>query len=274
MNIDNIPLPPSEGDNNEEPELNTDFKGTHRRYFMELAYKGTEYHGWQIQPGCISIQQKLNENLSVLMKEPIYVVGCGRTDAGVHASQYFLHFDAANEVPHYLVFRLNRMLGYDFAIKRVWMVDDRAHARFDARERTYEYHMHLKEDPFRTGLSCFLYPAPNVALMNEAAQLLLQYKDFKPLHKLGGDNKTTLCNIFRVAMDYNEENGRLVFTITANRFLRNMVRMTTGALIMIGQRKMTIEEFKHIMDTRGTFKFMMPVPACGLYLTTVKYPYI
>jgi tRNA pseudouridine38-40 synthase len=250
------------------------FAGTHRRYFMEMAYNGANYHGWQVQPNGITIQARMNDALSKMLREPIYCIGCGRTDAGVHARQFFLHFDAANPIPADLVFKLNRYLSPDFAIRRIMKMHENAHARFDATQRTYEYHMHFKEDPFLNGLSCFLFPTPDVAKMNQAAQLLLAYKDFKSLHKTGGGSKTTLCNIYGVGFDRNEEKGTLVFTITANRFLRNMVRMTMGALIMIGRGRITIDDFKEVMDSCGEFKYMMPVPACGLYLTSVKYPYL
>lgn len=259
---------------NQPTELQPDFAGTHLRYFMELAYKGTDYHGWQIQPNGISIQERLNEALSKLLHEPIYCIGCGRTDAGVHARQFFAHFDAANPIADNTVFRLNRFLGADFAIRRIIKVHENAHARFDATERTYEYHMHFGEDPFRQGLSYLLFELPNVALMNEAAKILLQYQDFKSLCKTGGGSKTTLCTLYKAHFDWDEATGTLVFTISANRFLRNMVRMTTAMLLMIGKGKMTIDEMKQVIETQGVFDRLTAVPACGLYLTSVKYPYI
>ncbi|MDX2001606.1 MAG: tRNA pseudouridine(38-40) synthase TruA [Chitinophagales bacterium] len=249
------------------------FEPKFKRYFIEMAYNGANYHGWQIQPNGISIQQRMNEALTKLLGEDVYCIGCGRTDTGVHARQFFLHFDTSKPITDNLVFRLNRFLGFDIAVKRVIKVAENAHARFDAVERTYQYHMHFKENPFIVGLSAYVYPKPEVLKMKEAAALLLNYTDFKALCKVH-DSKTNLCNIYHTSIEEDDEGSSLVFTITANRFLRNMVRMTTGCLIMIGQGKMDIGYFKSVMDQAGSFQYVMPVPACGLYLSSVKYPYL
>ncbi len=246
-----------------------------QRYFLEIAYRGTNFSGWQVQPNAPSIQAKLNQALQWLFKDPgVYCVGCGRTDAGVHASQFFLHFDAAPELPPNFFFKLNRMLDYDIAIKRVIPLHYNAHSRFDATRRTYQYHIHYRENPFLEGLSYFYFSQWDLDKMNETVQLLMQYKDFSPLSKHNPDNKTTLCNIFHARWTNNEAEGRLMFEISANRFLWNMVRMITGLSLMVGRERMNLAEVKNVMDSAGRFNYILPVPPQGLYLTKVEYPYL
>lgn len=244
------------------------------RYFLEIVYKGTPYHGWQVQPNASSVQQRMNEALSRLCRQEVYCVGCGRTDTGVHARQYFLHFDLEGEAPENLVFRLNRYLEDDIAVRRIIEVDAEAHARYDATARTYHYHIHRQEDPFLQELSYFFYSELDVERMQRAAGLLLNYTDFKPLSKFNPDNKTTLCQITEARWQVDESTGSLLFVITGNRFLWNMVRMTVGALLMIGQGKLSIEEFERHMQQGQSFKYLQPVPAHGLYLQYINYPYI
>jgi tRNA pseudouridine38-40 synthase len=246
-----------------------------QRYFLEIAYRGTNYSGWQVQPNAPTIQAEVNLALQRLFKDPeVYCVGCGRTDAGVHASQYFLHFDASPEVPENFFFKINRMLGDDIAIKRVLPLHYNAHSRFDARRRTYHYHIHYKENPFLKGLSYFYFSEWDLDKMNEVVTLLLQYKDFSPLSKHNPDNKTTLCDISHALWVHDEVEGRLRFEISANRFLWNMVRMITGLSLMVGRGRMNLDEVKNVMDEVGQFHYIMPVPPQGLYLTKVEYPYL
>ena len=214
-----------------------------------------------------------NEALSKLLREPVYCIGCGRTDAGVHAKQFYLHFDTSQEITDNFVFKLNRFLGFDFAIFQLIKVHENAHSRFDAFSRTYEYHMHFNENPFNTRLSGFVYPKPDLQKMVDAAPIVMDYSDFKPLCKTH-ESKTNICHIYRSDIRVAEDGYSLIYTISANRFLRNMVRMTTGCLIMIGQGKMEPDYFREVMGEVGVFKYIMPVPACGLYLTSVKYPYL
>ena len=244
------------------------------RYFLEIAYNGTPYHGWQVQPNVLSVQQRMNEALSLQCGQEVYCIGCGRTDTGVHARQYFLHFDLESERPPNLVFRLNRYLEGDIAVKRLLPVAPKAHARYDATARTYQYHIHQQEDPFLQKQSYFLYNKLDFELMRQAAGLLLNYIDFKPLSKHNPDNKTTLCNITEARWEIDETRQQLLFVITGNRFLWNMVRMTVGALLMIGRGKLSIAEFETTMQLGDSFKYLQPVPAHGLYLQQVKYPYI
>jgi tRNA pseudouridine38-40 synthase len=253
--------------------LTKPFIPRYKRYFIEMAYNGTNYRGWQVQPNGISIQEKMNEALTKLLREPVYCIGCGRTDAGVHARQFFLHFDTSQEIPQDFVFKLNRFLDFDFAIYRLIKVHENAHARFDATMRTYQYHMHFNEDPFKTRLSGYVYPKPDFEKMRDAAPMLLDYTDFKALCKTH-ESKTNLCDIYQSEFRFAEDGNSAIYTISANRFLRNMVRMITGCMIMIGRDKMDPAYFREVMDAKGTFKYVMPVPACGLYLTSVKYPYL
>lgn len=241
---------------------------------MEVAYNGTPYSGWQVQPNVPSVQAHINKALSLITREQIHVVGCGRTDAKVHAKKYFLHFDMKGEPEERLVFKLNRFLGDDIAVRRIMLMPDSAHSRYDATARTYNYHIHLKEDPFLQGLSYFHFKKVNIELMMQACGLLLEYKDFAPLSKFNADNKTTLCDIKDAFWEYDAENERLMFSITANRFLWNMVRLTVGAMLLIGEGKLSLEEFDSTMRNGGSFKYLKPAPPQGLYLVDVKYPYL
>lgn len=241
---------------------------------MEIAYNGTPYSGWQVQPNVPSVQEHINKALSLICREDIHVVGCGRTDAKVHAKKYFLHFDMLGEPQENLVFKLNRFLGDDIAVRRIMLMPDNAHTRYDATARTYNYHIHLKEDPFLQGLSYFHFKKVDIELMMQACGLLLEYKDFAPLSKFNADNKTTFCDIMDASWEYDSENERLMFQITANRFLWNMVRLTVGAMLLIGEGKLSLKEFDNTMRNGGSFKYLKPAPPQGLYLVDVKYPYL
>lgn len=241
---------------------------------MEIAYNGTPYSGWQVQPNAPTIQEHINKALTLITREEIYVVGCGRTDAKVHAKKYFLHFDMKGEPQENLLFKLNRYLGEDIAVRRIMPMHENAHSRYDATARTYNYHIHLREDPFLQGLSYFYFKPVDIELMQRACGLLLEYKDFAPLSKFNADNKTTFCDIMDAAWEYDEENQRLMFRITANRFLWNMVRLTVGAMLMIGEGKISLEEFDKTMREAGTFKYIRAAPPQGLYLVDIKYPYL
>lgn len=243
------------------------------RYFLEIAYNGGPYHGWQIQPNAVTVQQRLEESLSNLCGETIAVTGCGRTDTGVHARQYFLHFDAQKRLPKNLVFRLNRYLEEDIAVKALYPVTADAHARYDATARTYRYHIHFNKDPFLQKLSYFCHTQPDFELMQQTAGLLSHYTDFSPLSKRNPDNKHTLCDISYAGWTAPDPH-QWVFEITGNRFLWNMVRMCVGVCLMVGQGKLTIDEFKSTMDQLGKFKSLAAVPAHGLYLAKIEYPYI
>lgn len=243
------------------------------RYFIELAYNGTHYHGWQYQPNAISVQETLNKALSMLLKTEIDVVGAGRTDTGVHAKQMFAHFDCESliEIPVF-VHKLNAILPKNIAIITFHNVSDTAHARFDATKRTYEYHIHTKKDVFENDGS-WLYQLPlDINKMNEACKILSTYTDFECFSKVNTDVFTFNCKIYEA--HWQQNGSKIVFTIAADRFLRNMVRAIVGTMINIGQGKVSLESFKKIMDSKDRSKAGFSVPAHGLYLTQIEYDYI
>lgn len=246
------------------------------RYFLEIAYKGTAYCGWQVQPNGLSVQAVINQALSTILNEPIHCVGCGRTDAGVHASQFFLHFDANNTLPKLFDTRLNRFLPKHISVKRIIKdLPEKAHARFDATYRAYDYYIHFQKNPFKNELSWYYNRLPlNFEVMHEAANLLLQYEDFVMFCKTGGSNKTTLCKIFKTELVVDEDGNGLRFHIAANRFLRGMVRRIVGMMMEVGQEKISLEVFKSVMDRETEFPFNPSAPPQGLYLSEVRYDYI
>ncbi len=247
----------------------------YQRYFLQIAYNGKPYHGWQIQPNAVTVQERINLALSHLTGQKVYTLGCGRTDTGVHAREFYLHFDLEQPPHPDLVFRLNRYLERDIAVQRMIPVAHNAHARYDATQRTYHYHLHQTEDPFLQGLSYFHFQPLDFELMNRAAGLLLKYTDYSPLSKFNPDNKTTLCTITEAHWQQDDRQPhRWVFSITANRFLWNQVRLTVGILLQIGQKKLSLEAFEETLRSVGQFKILLPVPAEGLYLVKVKYPYL
>jgi tRNA pseudouridine38-40 synthase len=243
------------------------------RYFIELAYNGTNYHGWQSQPNAVSVQETLEKALTLLLKTPIEIVGAGRTDAGVHAKQMYAHFDYPEELDApFWVTKLNSYLPKSIVIYNIHPVSDDAHARFDATSRTYEYHLHTFKDAFINEGS-WLYCQPlQLDLMNEATALLLHHTDFECFSKAHTDVFTFNCTITKA---FWQQNGnQIVFTITADRFLRNMVRAIVGTFINIGLQKITIVDLQRILDSKDRSQAGFSVPAHGLYLTQITYPYL
>lgn len=260
-----------------------------QRYFIELNYDGTNYHGWQVQPNAVTVQQLLDEALSTVLRQPIETTGCGRTDSGVHATQFFAHFDLESMVNselsmddpakknHHSPFTIdsrgvNAILPKDIAIKRIIPVHHDAHARFDATQRSYEYHIHFAKDPFRVNRSWELRDKPDIALMNAAAGIIIGYTDFSCFSKSNTQTFTNNCKITRA--EWIENDDGLVFHIAADRFLRNMVRAIVGTLIEIGRKEIEPEVIRQIIESKNRGKAGTSVPACGLYLTEVKYPYL
>jgi len=243
------------------------------RYFIQFAYNGTHYHGWQIQPNASSVQETLNKAFSVLLNETISIMGAGRTDSGVHASEMFGHFDTEKtlDVP-VLRHKLNSYLPKDIVIFDIILVHDEAHCRFDATKRTYEYHINTVKNPFLQELSWYVTQKVDVDLMNEAAQLLLKHTDFECFSKVHTDVNTFDCTIFEAF--WKQEEGKLIFTISANRFLRNMVRAIVGTLINIGLKKITLTDFENIIASKNRENAGFSVPAHGLYLTKIEYDYL
>ncbi len=241
------------------------------KYFLQFSYNGKLYHGWQNQPNAITVQQVLEQTISTILREEISLMGAGRTDAGVHAIQMFAHFEmeAIINIPE-VVYKLNAMLPDDIAVQQIEQVEPDAHARFDAISRTYEYWVIPQKNPFYMDSAHYVKRQLNVQKMNEAAQLLLQYDDFECFSKSNTDVHTYLCDISAAA--WKEKGALLVFSITANRFLRNMVRAIVGTLLDVGSGKSTVDDVKAIINSKNRSQAGTSVPAKGLYLTKVIYP--
>ena len=245
------------------------------RYFIHFAYKGTPFHGWQKQNNAITVQSVLEEKLSVILREKIETLGCGRTDTGVHAKQYYAHFDYAKPFPKNFLNRLNKLLPLEIGVYKIFRVEDEAHARFDASRRTYKYFIHFQKDPFVEESSWQIgnYKA-DIELMNLAAKELLNFKDFSPFEKKGSDNLNSLCTLFEAKWDILPQNSGMVFTISANRFLRNMVRRIVACLIEIGMGRMNKQIMIEALETKTYFEVGLTAPAKGLHLWEINYPYI
>jgi tRNA pseudouridine38-40 synthase len=243
------------------------------RYFIELSYLGTAYHGWQRQNNATTVQECIEVGLSTILRCKTEVTGCGRTDAGVHAKQFFLHFDHEGlENPEKLAYALNGILPLDISIHGIREVAHEAHTRFDASARSYEYWIHQKKNPFVNGLSHYFRLDLDIAAMNEAADLLLSTKEFGAFCKAGSDNKTMLCDVSEAR--WEQKDGQLIFHITADRFLRNMVRALVGTLISVGQGVTSLSKFQEIIKSQNRSEAGLSAPAQGLYLVKIKYPYI
>lgn len=245
-----------------------------QRYFIELSYKGTRYHGWQVQPNALTVQEVLETTLSTFLRRKIEVTGAGRTDTGVHASFYVAHFEV-DELPFALsdlVEKLNRFLPDDIALHRILPVPGDLHARFSAIRRTYLYYISRKKDPFTLDTSYpYLLPL-DVDAMNRAAALLTSEDDFTSFSKLHSDVKTNICKVYEAF--WKEEGGMLVFTISADRFLRNMVRAIVGTLMEVGRHKISPDEFREIIARKDRSAAGTSAPPQGLFLAGIEYPVI
>ncbi|KAA6324233.1 tRNA pseudouridine synthase A [termite gut metagenome] len=244
-----------------------------RRYFIYLAYDGTNYHGWQIQPNGISIQECLMKALSTFLRQETEIVGAGRTDAGVHASLMTAHFDYEGDVLHtgILAEKLNCLLPPDISVYKVCEVKDDAHARFDAVARTYNYYVTTMKIPFNRQYRHRIYGELDFERMNEASRILFDYSDFTSFSKLHTEVKTKLCKITHA--EWTKENETTwVFTIRANRFLRNMVRAIVGTLYEVGRGKLSVEDFRKIIEQKDRCKAGSSAPGHALFLTNIEYP--
>lgn len=244
-----------------------------KRYFISLSYDGTAYCGWQIQPNGNSIQAELTKALSTILRTPIAIVGAGRTDAGVHAKLMVAHFDAPQKIEEISKFvgKLNSFLPADIAIDKLEEVTSKAHARFDALSRRYEYHIVTHKSPFHRHLAARVTTPLDFVKMNEAANLLLEYEDFTSFSKLHTDAKTNNCKISTARWELVGEEW--IFTIEANRFLRNMVRAIVGTLFEVGKGTLSVADFRTVIEAKDRCKAGLSVPACGLYLVDVTYPF-
>lgn len=251
---------------------------TKQRYFIGLSYDGTRYHGWQIQPNAVTVQEILNKALSTVLRQKIETTGCGRTDTGVHAKEFFAHFDAGElvsdgswfkENKENLLRSVNSILPHDIAIKKIFPVAANAHARFDAVSRSYEYHIHFDKDPFKNGYSWELRDRPDIDLMNDAAAIIMEHADFSCFSKSNTQVKTNICKISKA--EWIAKDGGLVFHISADRFLRNMVRAIVGTLLLVGKKEIEPGNVRKIIESKNRSRAGVSVPACGLFLTEVKY---
>ena len=241
------------------------------RYFIHLAYNGANYCGWQTQPDLPTVQFTLEQALGTLLRQPIAIVGCGRTDTGVHASDFYAHFTIEQPIDcTQLTFKLNSFLPEDIAIYDIFPVKDNAHARFDATARTYQYHVSDRRLPFCQGLYCRIYFQPDLDLMNQGAEILMQYDDFTSFAKLHTQVKTNICHLTHAL--WEREGDQLVFTIRSNRFLRNMVRSVTGTLLDVGRGKLTLDGLREIIERKDRCAAGVSMPPQGLFLTKVEYP--
>ena len=241
------------------------------RYFVWFSYDGTAYHGWQIQPNGNSVQAELQRALSTLLREEISVTGAGRTDAGVHARQMVAHFDFSEAIDlEQLAYKLNRILPCDIAVDRVELVDDDMHARFSATSRTYHYYIHTKKDPFSRPYSTELHYELDFDKMNEAGRILMTYNDFGAFCKSHSDVKTTLCRVTKAEWVQTSETS-WYFEITANRFLRNMVRAVVGTLIDVGRGRLTLDDFRKVIEGKRRTAAGESMPANALFLENIRY---
>lgn len=240
------------------------------RYFIELSYHGKHYHGWQIQPDANSVQNEIHKALRTVLQEEINVVGAGRTDTGVHASQMFAHFDSEKELDKKYVYKFNSVLPNDIVIHDLSKVEDEKHARFDAVDRSYEYKIWLGRNVFLLDTTLQLHHKKlDVDLMNQACKSLYKYKDFEAFSKVQTEVHTFLCDITNA--EWIQDGNELTFHITANRFLRNMVRAIVGTLLEVGEHKIDIEAFEKIIESKNRSNAGTSVPAKGLFLTKVTY---
>ncbi len=246
------------------------------RYFIKLAYNGSPFVGWQMQPNGTSVQSELQRVFSLLLKEKVEITGCGRTDAGVHAACFYAHFDIQKELNteslKRLLSKVNALLAKEIALFSIFPVADDAHARFGAIDRTYKYYISFDKDPFFYHTTWRQFESLDLDLMNQGAQILLQTSDFTSFSKLHTDVNNNICQV-SVAHWYFE-NNKLVFEITANRFLRNMVRAIVGTLVLLGKHKITLDQFQQIILDKNRSKAGTSVPAHALFLENVRYPFL
>lgn len=246
------------------------------RYFLRLSYHGKNYCGWQIQPHSISVQECIEKAIFTITREMVEIVGCGRTDTGVHAREYFAHVDIQEPLPEHFLNRLNKILPPDIAIAQIIEVPSSAHARFDATYRAYAYHIEGKKNPFTSEIATFTYNFNelDVKKMQEAAELLLQYREFFPFCKSNNDASTMECQLYRSEWEWDPVEKKAVYHIAANRFLRGMVRLIVGMCLNVGAGKLKIETVEAALNSQHLLQPSSSAPAHGLALTEIRYPYL
>lgn len=246
------------------------------RYFLEFAYNGAHYNGYQEQPQQSTVQQTIERVFEMILQVPTKIVGCGRTDAGVHALQYYAHFDVAQPLPTNFVYRLNRLFPADLVAYRVLEVAPDAHARFDATSRSYRYVIDTVRNPFRQNTAYYCHYARDLDLekLQEAAQLLLNYKDFTTFCKSRTDTKTKLCDMYESYWTVEEATQQLVYHVRANRFLRGMIRLIVGMCLNVAKGNIPLETVRHALDKQQTLQRAQSAPPEGLFLLDIRYDYI
>lgn len=240
------------------------------RFFLDIAYKGTAFHGWQQQPNALTVQEVLQTAISTVLREPVELTGSGRTDTGVHAAQQIAHLDITEPLTEELIFRINCVLPREIAIKDFFRVKPDAHARFDALSREYEYRLRRKKDPFLSDFACYFSRPLNLEAMNRAASVLLRHKDFQSFSKVHTSVENFKCDV--AVAEWLEREGLIVFHVKANRFLRGMVRALVGTMLTIGMGKQSPEVMEDILNSRDRRKAGAAAPPEGLFLTRVNYP--
>ncbi len=244
-----------------------------QRYFIQLSYNGKYFHGWQVQENAITVQGILEKALNTLLGNTIKTTGAGRTDSGVHARNFIAHFDHSETHLHQdekLIYKLNKLVGKDIVVEKMVKVKNDAHARFDAISRTYKYYISTQKDPFNRDF-CYEFEGKlDVDRMDQGAKLLMGYNDFKSFCKLHSDVKTTLCKLY--CSEWSQEGKFLVYTVTADRFLRNMVRAMVGTMFELGRNKIDIDLFKQIIEAGDRNIAGASILAKGLFLMGIEYP--
>jgi tRNA pseudouridine38-40 synthase len=245
------------------------------RYFFHIGYRGENYHGWQKNSKAITLQQVIEEKLSQVLKTPVFINGCGRTDAQVNASQYFFHTDIETECDEIFFFRLNRILPDDIAVFDVIAMDGLPHARFDAIQRRYDYFIHTYKDPFLNVCSSqFLDLNLDIENLKKATSLLTQYNDYRPFCTSPDKNDHTICHVSEAKWLVKADGKQLRFQISSNRFLSKMIRIIVGQLIKVGTGKLSVDAFENYLVNKETPKILNLAPPRGLYLSKVTYPYL
>ncbi len=244
-----------------------------KRYLIQLAYKGTNFNGWQRQKSdkVITVQGSLEHSLSLILREKIAITGAGRTDTGVHASFFVAHFDTNKSIKTAeLTRKINAVVNKDIVVHQIIPAPADFHARFSALSRTYTYHIHLKPNPFIKEFSHYIYWQPDIKLMQKATDQLFEYEDFKAFSKAHSGTNHYLVKLYSAA--WKQEDDKLIFTIKANRFLRNMVRAIVGTMLEISRGKLTIEDMNRLIRARNRRLSSFTAPACGLFLSDIEYP--
>lgn len=245
------------------------------RYFFHIGYNGHSYNGWQKQPKAHSIQEVIENKLSQVFKMPIAINGCGRTDTGVHASQYFFHVDIDQEWDFDLKFRLNKLLPHSIAIFDIIEMEGKPHARFDAVQRQYDYHIHTYKNPFLSQISSYYdLNGLDLSAMKKAVNLLPIYKDYRAYCTAPDKNEHTICNVMEAGLHITPNGDQIRFNIASNRFLGKMIRIIVGKLLKIGAGNLSVEEFEHHLINKQPPALLEPAHPTGLYLSKVTYPYL